>query len=149
MGAFSKEFWITIAACIPVIMWALMIAQSRGQGVTIPAIQSIVLAVGVLFIWREGERISEAATRVWEKINPTRVWDSAESVAGHQAATNTSTGENVARYPPPQTLRQIGERSDHFAPPLARNTAPNVSCPYCGYSIQSQAVFCRRCGRKQ
>jgi hypothetical protein len=149
MGAFSKEFWITIAACIPVILWALMIAQSRGQGIAVPAIQSIVLVAGVIFIWREGERISEAVTRVWEKIDPTRVWDSEPSVAGDQTATNTGAGENVARYPPPQTLRQIGERSDDFNPPLARKTAPNVSCPYCGYSIQPQAVFCRRCGRKQ
>lgn len=120
MGAFSKTFWITIAASIPFILWALVIAQSRGQGITVPAIQFLVLVVGVIFIWREGERILDAVTTVWERVDLTRVWDSVES-------------------PSIQSQRQ--NRA-----PLDRH---NMVCAYCGYEIPSEAVYCRRCGRRR
>jgi len=56
LAAFSKEFWITIAASIPAIAWTLLIAQRTGQPITVPALQSILLMGGLAFIWHASRR---------------------------------------------------------------------------------------------
>ncbi len=146
MGAFSKTLWITVAASAPLIVWTLVIAQNRGQRMTVPAIQFIVLVVGVILIWREGERISEAVTRVWDKIDPTRVWESEPRVARNKAATNRGTREEVEKHVRTQTLRHVTDASPGST---SREGEAAVFCLYCGYGIPADATFCRRCGRKQ
>lgn len=43
--------------------------------------QLAVLAIGGTLIWRMGERILEEVTRIWEKLDGTRVWDEPQGTA--------------------------------------------------------------------
>ena len=122
MGAFGKELWITIAVAVPFILWAFATAQSRGQSPTVPAVQTFILIVGGILIWREGGRISEAVTRVWDKIDPTRVWDRQDRPVT-EMSTPAATVDNV-----------VGDSS---------------ICPHCGRRLLKSALFCRHCGRRQ
>jgi len=123
LGAFSKEFWITVAICIPVILWTLNTVQSRGQDIRIPALQIATLVVGGLVIWKMGGRIVEAVTRVWERLELTRAWDSGEAAEG--------------------ISRESVETDD------PTRHATGAKCVECGKTIAIHAEFCRWCGSKQ
>jgi len=122
VGAFSKELWIAIAVCVPVIAWTAFIAQERGDILLVPLLQVSVLLVGGIVIWRMGERILEAVTRVWEKIDGTRIWD----------------------VPQEKRLAELYE-----TPKSDGGAGPVVFCQYCGYSISAHSTFCRHCGKRQ
>jgi len=126
MGAFSKELWITIAICVPIIAWTFLVAQSRGVNLTAPIIQVLTLIIGGVIIWRLGGRIVEAVTRIIERIDPTRIWDRAEQHEPSREAIEFSEART-------DTVTAIAE----------------VFCQFCGYSIPARAAYCKHCGRKQ
>jgi hypothetical protein len=127
MGAFSKELWITIAVCVPIILWTLSVVQSHGGDLSITMFQIGVVVVGSIVIWRMGSRILEAVTRVWERIDQTRAWDRTERSKDRE--TSLSVEEKV------ESDRKVD--------------SSGVSCIRCGYSIPATAAFCKHCGAKQ
>jgi ribosomal protein L40E len=144
MGAFSKELWITVAVCLPVILWTLFLAQSRGGNIEIPAFQIAVLLVGGVVIWRMGGRILETVTKVWERINPTRVWDVQADSESDQLSINPSQmsfrerqyGDDNAGWQGPAVSEERGNSADGL-------------CAHCGSSLRANAVYCRHCGKKR
>jgi hypothetical protein len=130
MGAFSKEFWITIAVCVPVILWTAYVAQSRGGELFVPMFQVAILVVGGVVIWRLGGRILEAVTKI---IEFTRTWDRDDRTeAQHEPQYQTEGGTLELRQP----------TSD-------ARVSSDVFCIHCGYGIPANAAFCRHCGKKQ
>jgi len=127
MGAFSKELWLTLAICVPIILWTLSIVQSRGEDLSAPLFQVGVLVIGGIVIWRLGSRILEAITRVWERIDQTRAWDRVEVVRDPERSI--SVEEAI-----------MADRKVDLA---------EVSCKRCGYRIPPTAAFCKHCGVKQ
>ena len=129
MGGFGKEFWITIVIAVPVILWTITVARSRGGNLSGPMLQMGVLVIGAIAIWRFGEQAVETATRMWEKLEPTK---------------------SLAQDPPPYELPQASlETRATLARPDVQLKAELVFCIYCGNKIPPYAIFCRRCGKKQ
>jgi hypothetical protein len=144
MGDFSKELWITIAACLPIILWTLSVAQSRGGNIIVPAFQIAVLLVGGVMIWRMGSRILETVTKVWERINPTRVWDIQAGSESDQLGMNA--GEMGLRQREPGDNNAVWRGSTVSE---ERGNAADGLCVHCGYAMRVNAVFCRHCGKKR
>jgi len=126
MGALSKELWLTVAICVPIILWTLSVVQSRGEDLSAPLFQIGVLGIGSIVIWRLGGRILEAITRVWERIDQTRAWD-----------------REVVREPEASVSVEEAIMADR------KIDSSQVSCNRCGYRIPPTAAFCKHCGSKQ
>jgi hypothetical protein len=144
MGAFSKELWITIAACLPIILWTLSVAQSRGGNIIVPAFQIVVLLVGGVILWRMGGRILETVTKVWERLNPTHVWDVQASSEPDQLGVNA--GKMDLRERQPGDNNAVWRASTVSE---ERAYAIDGLCVHCGSSMRVNAVFCRHCGKKR
>jgi ribosomal protein L40E len=151
MGAFSKELWITIAVSAPVILWTLFLAENRGNTI-VPAFQVAVLIVGGVVIWRMGGQILEAVTKVWERIESTHIWDSGpQTGAQHEADKAQREAGPVEEYLPETRKQSIATHkvSDKSAQTSTAEGFPVVFCMHCGYTIRSNASFCRHCGKRQ
>lgn len=105
MGAFSKEFWVTVTFAIPILLWTYLLIQSRGGSMAVLYFQLAVVVIGGTVIWRMGGRILEEVTRIWEKLDGTRVWDEPPNTA---ELANGSSPDDV-------NCLHCGERIHGFA----------------------------------
>lgn len=72
MGAPSKDLWVMLLICVPIILWQISFLPAAGLLLElVVAFEALIVGSGAVLVWRYGG-FAEAVTRVREV---TRMWD--------------------------------------------------------------------------